>query len=314
MLSAWLACRRFVHGDAVCRMTIISSIGKESPGPAAAFGPWSRDMIDPAMSVVPRDLWSLTFGQPQIDPADLALAIEAEAACEALDFRTRLLIRDGLNALERRWGGERCREWLSHSPRSARLQAIWQEDLGPAGFQTLGQRLMEKTQTETIRQLFRELGTLVSRPTRIDIGGSGALILLGYLSRSTDDVDVVGEVPYELRAQHGAMEQLASRYGLRFAHFQSYYLPTGWNDRVKSLGRFGNLVVCQVDPLDIFVGKLFSDREKDLDDLRLLAPQLGKAEITDRLRKVGQSLMSEEKLAGYARKNWYILFGEELPA
>lgn len=265
------------------------------------------------MSVLPRDLWSLTFGQPQIDPDDLARAIEAEAGRETLDFRTRLLIRDSLDALDRLWGGERIREWLSQSPRRSRLQAIWQEDLGPARFPTLGKRLMEKTKPEAIRQLLRELGTLVSRPTRIDIGGSGALILLGNLSRSTDDVDVVDEVPPELRAQHDAMEQLAARYGLRLAHFQSHYLPTGWNVRVKSLGRFGNLDVFLVDPLDIFVGKLFSAREKDLDDLRLLAPQLGKAEITDRLGKAGQSLMSDEKLASHARKNWYILFGEALP-
>lgn len=265
------------------------------------------------MSVLPRDLWSLTWGQPEIDPADLASALEAVAGGENLDFRTRLLIRDSLDALDRRWGGERVREWLSRSPRRARLDAIWQEDLGPPGFQTLGRRLMEKTQPETIRQLLRELGMLVSRPTRIDIGGSGALIVLGNLSRSTDDVDVVDEVPSELRAQHDAMEQIASRFGLRLAHFQSHYLPAGWNDRVKSLGRFGNLDVFLVDPLDIFVGKLFSARDKDRDDLRLLAPQLGKSEITNRLCQAGQSLMSDQKLAEHARKNWYILFGEELP-
>ena len=131
---------------------------------------------------------------------------------------------------------------------------------------------MEKTDPETIRQLLRELGTLASRPTRIDVGGSGALILLGNLSRSTDDIDIVDEVPPELRAQHDAMEQLASRYGLRLAHFQSHYLPAGWIDRVRSLGRFGNLEVFLVDPLDIFVGKLFSAREEDRDDLRALAP------------------------------------------
>lgn len=270
-------------------------------------------MIGTAMTVLPHDLWTLTFGRPEIDPTDLAAAVESEAARDDLDFRTRLLIRDSLDALARRWGSDRVQHWLSRSPVQSRLLALWREDLGRAGFETLEKRLMDKTQPETIRQLLRELGKLVSRPTRIDIGGSGALILLGNLSRSTDDVDVVDEVPAELRAQHDAIEHLASRYGLRVAHFQSHYLPAGWNERVKSLGRFGNLDVFLVDPLDIFVGKLFSAREKDLDDLRLLAPQLGKSEITDRLREAGRSLTSDAKLADSARKNWYILFGEELP-
>jgi hypothetical protein len=265
------------------------------------------------MSVLPRDLWSLTWGQPQIDPADLASAVEAEADRDGLDFRTRLLIRDSLDALDRRWGSERVREWLSRSPQRSRLEAIWQEDLGPAGFQTLGRRLMEKTEPETIRRLLRELGALVSRLTRVNVAGSGALILLAHLSRRIDIVDVVNDLADELAAKSDAMEQLASSHGVRLASFESCYLPVGWNDRVKSLGRFGNLDVFLVDPLDIFVGKLFSARDKDRDDLRLLAPQLGKSEVTDRLRKAGQSLMSEEKLAGHARKNWYILFGEDLP-
>ena len=303
-----------MRGETERRAPIIPSIGKWGAGPAAEFRRRSRDMIDPAMTILSRDLWSLTYGQPQIDPADLALALEMEAGREVLDFRTRLLIRDSLDALADRWGSERVREWLSRSPRRLRLEAIWHEDLGPAGFQTLKRRLMDKTQPESIRQLLRELGTLVSRPARIVVGGSGALILLGNLSRNTDDVDVVDEVPAELRAQHDAMERLASRYGLRLAHFQSHYLPAGWNDRVKSLGRFGNFDVFLVDPLDILVGKLFSAREKDRDDLRVLARQFDRSEISDRLHKSGQPLMSDEKLAGYARKNWYILFGEELPA
>ncbi len=66
------------------------------------------------------------------------------------------------------------------------------------------------------------------------------------------------------------MNGLVERYGLRLAHFQSHYLPDGWQRRVESFGVFGELAVFLVDPVDIAVGKLFSRRDKDLDDVRML--------------------------------------------
>jgi hypothetical protein len=69
-----------------------------------------------------------------------------------------------------------------------------------------------------------------------------------------------------------------------------------------------------VDSVDIAVGKLFSKREKDLDDLRALMPAIGKAVFEDRLQSAGRSLMSDPTFRENARRNWYILFGQELPA
>jgi hypothetical protein len=46
-------------------------------------------------------LWELVWGKPWIDPARLAEALDREAR-PGLDYRTRLLIRDSANALERR--------------------------------------------------------------------------------------------------------------------------------------------------------------------------------------------------------------------
>ena len=51
------------------------------------------------MAVRPTDLWTLVQGSPEVDPERLATAIEKEASRGELDYRTRLLIRDSLEAL-----------------------------------------------------------------------------------------------------------------------------------------------------------------------------------------------------------------------
>lgn len=262
---------------------------------------------------VAESIWSLVLGRPQIDPAELATALEREAAQGDLDFRTRLLIRDSLDALAGQWGCDRVGDWLGGLPAGQRLQAIWRSDLGPCGFPTISRRIMNVTRADTVLQFLREVSLHVTKPTRFVIGGSIALILAGTLSRHTEDIDVVDEVPGEIREQHELLEQLAGRYGLQLTHFQSHYLPAGWQDRVHSLGNFGPLEVSVVDVLDVFVGKLFSAREKDRDDLRALAPQLGKAAISGRLLAAGGPLLAEAELQKHACENWYVLYGESLP-
>jgi hypothetical protein len=106
---------------------------------------------------------------------------------------------------------------------------------------------------------------------------------------------------------------MASQYGLQLTHFQSHYLPSGWSQRVRSLGRFGTLDVYLVDVYDIFVGKLFSGREKDRGDLRMLKRSLDKGQIVERLQTAAKNLAAESALKDHADKNWYILFGEPLP-
>ena len=140
------------------------------------------------MPLLAKDLWSLVWGRPQVDPMELADAVQEEAGQAALDFRTRLLVRDSLNALQKHWGDERLGAWLSASPAREKLEAIWQEDLGDTGFATLQDRIMEKTEPETIRQYLRELGTHLNHPARLLVGGAAALILPGRISRATDDI------------------------------------------------------------------------------------------------------------------------------
>ena len=174
--------------------------------------------------------------------------------------------------------------------------------------------MADATDPATILQLLRELGGILQIPARLDVGGSSSLILRSLLSRATEDIDVVDEVPAAIRVEHDMLADLTTRYGLRLTHFQSHYLPSGWQSRVESLGRFGKLDVFLVHPVDIFVGKLFSKRTKDRDDLRMLLGSLDHTAIVTRLRASAGALLADPILRADAEKNWNILFGDALPA
>jgi hypothetical protein len=265
------------------------------------------------MPQLAKDLWSLVQGRPQVDPHDLAAAVEHQAGEPAPDYRTRLLIRDSVEALVRRWGRDKVAEWLAGSPVRLRIEAICREAFEEPGFPSLAERVMDKTDPDDVRQFLRDLGTRLDRPVRVDVGGSVALILRGYLSRHTEDIDVVDEVPPELRTRHELLRDLEKRYGLKLTHFQSHYLPGGWAERVRFLDSFGQLRVHLVDAADVFLSKLFSGRSKDLDDLRALAPQLDKETLARRVRDTAAPLLAEAALRQRAEQNWYILYGEALP-
>jgi hypothetical protein len=261
----------------------------------------------------PADLWALALHYPRIDPDDLAAAIDDAVRDGTVDFRTRLLIRDGVDALRRLWGDARTDAWLDHLSAGRAVRAAADSASGPPGFPSLIHRIMPTTKPDTVLQFLRELGLSLRQPTRIAIGGSVSLIVSQHLTRRTEDIDVVDELPAALRSERDLLDRLAARYGLRLAHFQSHYLPRGWDRRLRQLGRFGQLDVYLVDAMDVWLSKLFSVREKDRDDLRVLGPGLDRAALVERLRTDCGALRAEPLLRRHASDNWYIVFGEPLP-
>jgi hypothetical protein len=260
-----------------------------------------------------KDLWSLALDHLQVDPDDLVEAIEEQVRQGDLDYRSRLLIHDSLDALQRYWGPARLWRWLRQCPYHVQIEAIWTAHYDGTGFPSLRRRVMETTRPEQVRQFFRELAQHVQHPVHLTVGGAIALILPGLLSRRTEDVDVVNEVPPEFRSQHHLLATLAVRYGLELTPFQSHYLPEGWQQRLHSQEPVGPLHVYLVDAYDVFLSKLFSARTKDRDDLRILAPQLDKETIMRRFRDTAQDLLAVPDLREKAEQNWYILYGEPLP-
>lgn len=227
------------------------------------------------------DLWELQARQ-QIDPEEARAALRRAEGLD--DPRTRQLALEMTAALEGR-------------------------TVDDAKFPSLVRRVRPVTRPETIERFLQELGRGLAGPVRIVIRGSSALILADLLERGTEDVDVVDEVPVPLRE---VARRVEGRHDLHIAHFQSHYLPAGWQNRVRSRGNFGKLEVYLVDPLDIFVGKLMSKRDKDYRDLSHLTSAFTREEIVPRLTGLERHL-ADPRLREMAEHNWQVLFGEPLP-
>src|SRR5262249_24155281 len=150
-----------------------------------------------AMVVRPKDLWSLIRHQ-WVDAQELRAAVEDQVIRQDLDYRSRLLIRDSVKALRHHWGDERVESGLNAVPVGEQIATIcrgpWECD---RGFSSLMERVVDVLTPETIQEYFRKLSQHVRLPLRIAVGGSVALIVPGLLSRPTEDIDVVDEVPKE---------------------------------------------------------------------------------------------------------------------
>jgi hypothetical protein len=269
------------------------------------------------MSETVDHLWELVEANPRLDASLLARAVED--ACESADdFRTRLLIRDSIRAIEHFWNSSRAQEWLNSSPRREKLreicEAVYRDEVDEHGFPSLKRRIVDAIRPDKILSYFNDLATHIRQPTHLVVGGAIPLIMAGHLLRKTEDIDVVDEVPANIRTEYKLLEELEDQYGLQLTHFQSHYLPTGWEQRLQSLGTFGPLQVSLVDVYDAFVTKLFSNRRKDKEDLRAVVPHLDRLIIEDRLRSSAASFLADAKLRASAEQNWRILFNEALPA
>src|SRR5688500_20114241 len=65
--------------------------------------------------------WNAAQRPFDVDASALACAVESAAGYTSLDYRTRLLVRDSIRALEAHWGEERFAAWFRHSPRHREL-------------------------------------------------------------------------------------------------------------------------------------------------------------------------------------------------
>lgn len=260
-----------------------------------------------------KDLWSLVWGKPEVDPGDLFDAICVKAPIYDLDYRTRLLIRDSIDALRDYWGSEKLDAMLRERGLEEDIEDIVGEEFDKVGFPFVREALMDKTDPKTVDMYFGDLSAHVRRPTRLAVGGSIALILPGHLSRATTDIDVVDEVPEEIRKQHKLLDELKNRYRLVLAHFQRHYLPMGWENRLHYFKAYGSLSVYLLDVYDVALSKLFSRRDKDYDDLRILEPQIEKETFAQRMRDTTASMLASESLRKVAEHNWFRLYGESLP-
>lgn len=262
-------------------------------------------------------LWNL-LAHPTIDPATLARTIETVLVEPNLDWRTLQLVKEGWEALESSIEPGLLKDYLVERTSIQITEAIRaridnaRNSHCDVKFPSLKGRLMSDLSPMTIRQFLRELGSAIEHPATIVMGGAASLVLRGLLSRATEDVDVVDEVPAEIRDEQQILHELSARYGLRIIHFQSHYLPRDWESRTFDFGTFGKIQLRLVDALDIIAGKVCSARPKDLDDFRVLSVNLNKEELRQRVLQGSSSLISSDQIRRQANTNWYIVYGDDL--
>jgi hypothetical protein len=259
------------------------------------------------------DPWHLVWGQPYIDAGQLAAAIDCDLGqTPEPDFRTRLLVRDSARAIKSFWGPRKFARWLATSPVGNRIKSILAEDLGRPGFHGIRRRLVASVGLTDLKQVLQLLGAAIHGRVEIDIAGSVSTLVLGLTARPTDDIDLVNEVPAEIRRQRATLQKIKTEYGLNLGHVQAHYLPANWQQRRRSLGDFGGLRAYLVDPADIFVSKLSSKQEKHIQDLRVMAKALDKTSLRRRLLEDGRAFVEDPYMKGQIETNWQFIFQEAL--
>ena len=243
-------------------------------------------------------LWDMVSSHGDLDPRRLALALQNQCELGLDDPRTRQLAYE-------------C--WLALKPWNVQIPEIPPAFERTGKFKGLQRRIALVTTSDNILGFLREISLGLTVETRIVIGGSSALILDHLIQRATQDVDLVDEIPEAIRTLRPALERAEGIYQLHLAHFQSHYLPEGWADRLVSLPPLRKLQAYRVSSLDVYVGKLFSRREKDARDLVALLPAFPRSAVENHVFTYGSKLLQDPKLRSQIEDNWYVLYGEDLP-
>lgn len=263
----------------------------------------------------PPNAWQVVKRGGTIRATDLLRAIADPQTSNSSEHRTGLLVRDAAKALSKLWGEATFlnRLALLGAPEivAKRLHEPQDEEVG---FPSLEYRTMEATDRNDVLAMLRELGQYIRQPAKLVIGGSIALIMDSVIIDATEDIDVVNELPAVIRNEHALLQSYVERYGLKLTHFQSHYLPDGWESRLRSLDRFGSIDVFLVERYDILAGKLFSRRSKDLDHVRNALKLLDESSFRDRIQRSTAKFREDDRILEAGRRNWYVLTGEaDLP-
>ena len=121
------------------------------------------------------------------------------------------------------------------------------------------------------------LGARAPAGAEVVLAGGAALLLGGWVSRGTNDGDVIASAP-KLSTMRAAIAEVAEELDLSEAWLNdgavawADALPRDYAARLHLVGTFGNLTVRRLDRRDLVVRKVLAQRDQDREDLRALAP------------------------------------------
>lgn len=107
----------------------------------------------------PPDAWKLVRTPGQIDAQTLFDAVRRLPEIEDFDYRSEMLVHDGLNALGDHWGESALQQRLEACPNRQLLEALRRKEFEKVGFWSLWRRIVKATTAEAIIALFRDAGS-----------------------------------------------------------------------------------------------------------------------------------------------------------
>lgn len=156
------------------------------------------DPVDKAWSII-------SSGGQAVDAEGLFAAIRHPAVLGTDDPRTQLLVRDAVKGLYEFWGAEAFAGRLRQLPQREAIQSFLTRPTDEIGFPSLRKRIVNVTDPVALEKLCRDLGARLREPATIVIGGSVASMVAALLSRHTEDIDVVDELPPAIRSEHALL-------------------------------------------------------------------------------------------------------------
>lgn len=264
-------------------------------------------------------LWRIVTRSSSISPKALLVRLANALRTPDPDPRSIVLMRECFGALGRTLGRNFVAQKIAGHAETAvdlrLMQDITSHSIEPNKFPSILPRLIEPISAQNVIECLRDVSTQLRERVSIVVGGSSVLLLKHLIERATENIDVLDELPEELRDQHAVLDDIKARHRLSITHAASHYLPTGWNTRTWSLDKFGPLDVRVVDPIDLLVSKLFSKRAKDFRDVKDCWDLIDHAEFRQRLSQDTHLLRGNSEVLAAAVRNWFVLTGEEtLPA
>jgi hypothetical protein len=158
--------------------------------------------------------------------------------------------------------------------------------------------MIDSLDKNRLKDAFAILGDRLNKPARLLIGGAGALILGGELTRATTDCDVLRSDP-DMGQLQGDIRTVGERCGLPggwlngSAQTYAEILPPDYESRLQSLPPFGRLQVMVLHRQDVLVMKLYAGRPRDLADIATLAPTASEIQFArdelPRLRRIDEA-------------------------
>lgn len=139
----------------------------------------------------------------------------------------------------------------------------------------------DKDITSYLEHLAKVYGELGGEPLEVSICGGAALSLLGYIKRTTKDIDIVAPEILPEKFEE-AVKITADYFGLKPDWINQgpidllrMGLPQGFHDRCKKFEFHSNLTICVADRLDQIHFKIYASIDRDgyhLQDLVALKP------------------------------------------